>query len=683
MRISKNNEQNMFPLPGYPKGSDIMVLQVDYIDSKKIEKDNGRVEYTKDFVNIIFKDNNTGKKYHHIIYEPSYTYYLLKDEYQVDHIMEFMPIDKLVPITCKYRELIKSIATVTGNIDLFNSNIRQGQYSLNKMFKLHPRVFGCDLDICNYVRILFSEFYTNTPKNITTVFYDIETDDRDSVYESTKDPGKNPINAISLFDRQTQTSYSFVLRNSKIPKIQEIENELNSKDSDKLINEVCEFVYDNIGSHEKAEKYGIKPLKLIPRFYDLEIELIKDFFDTIHKINPDFAIAYNASFDFINLQYRIIELGYDPLDIICEDEFEEKYVFYYVDERNRNDYAERGDFCAVAANTVYLDQMVIYASRRKGRSAIENNKLDTVGNVECGVRKVSYAHITTDFKMFCYLDFKLFWIYNIFDTIVQACIEAETDDVNFVLSMVLEMSTPYKKVFRQTIYLSTKFYEFAKKKGYMMGNNTNVLNPPEPISIPGAFVANPNKMSNLNKQDINGYYIYKFKHCIDFDFAALYPNLIMQFNFSKSTQIGMIDIENPLYKDPKYLQTGSGGTFLENLASQNYIEFGHRWLNLPSVAEQFKLLEEYFTNYKTPQYLLGKTEEKLPMDNKKVVMTFSSENKQPMKISREMPKWLKDKTDEIRKSISISDNNSEELEIMSYLAELQKEESEEGENENE
>lgn len=672
-----NLENNIFPLPGYPKGSDIMVLQVDYIESKKIETENGRTEYTKDFLNIIFKDNKTGKKHHHIIYEPTYTYYILKNEYQIDHVMEFMDMDKLQPITCKYRELIKSIAISTGNFDLFKSNIKQGQYRLNKMFKLHPRVFGCDLDICNYVRILFSEFYTNSPKNITTIFYDIETDDKDSAYESTKDPGKNPINAISLFDRQTKTSYSFILRNPKIPKIQEIENKLNSKNKNDLINEVCEFVYQNIGSYEKSEKYGIKPLNLITRFYDLEIDLIKDFFDTIHNINPDFAIAYNASFDFINLQNRIVELGYDPLEIICENEFEEKYVFYYVDEKNKNDYAERGDYCAVAAYTVYLDQMVIYASRRKGRSAIENNKLDTVGNVECGVRKVSYSHITTDFKQFCYLDFKLFWIYNIFDTIVQACIEAETDDVNFVLSMVLEMSTPYKKVFRQTIYLSTKFYEFAKKNGYIMGNNTNVLNPPPDISIPGAFVANPNKMSDLNKQSINDYYIYKFKNCIDFDFAALYPNLIMQFNFSKSTQIGMLEIENPLYHDLKYLQTSSGGTFLENLASKNYIEFGHRWLNLPNVEEQFKLIEEYFNNYRTPSFLIKNNSESLPMDSKKIVMNFYDKNKQPIKIKNRMPEWLKTKTDEIRKQIAITDNSYEEMEIMEYLSQINKEEGEE------
>ena len=53
-----NNEQFELLIPGYPKGSDITVINTSYIPRKK--NDDGT--YQKDYIVILFRDNITGGK---------------------------------------------------------------------------------------------------------------------------------------------------------------------------------------------------------------------------------------------------------------------------------------------------------------------------------------------------------------------------------------------------------------------------------------------------------------------------------------------------------------------------------------------------------------------------------------------------------------------------------------------
>ena len=206
--------------------------------------------------------------------------------------------------------------------------------------------------------------------------------------------------------------------------------------------------------------------------------------------------------------------------------------------------------------------------------------------MECGVRKLDYHEITTDIGKLPYLNFYIFWLYNIIDVVVQVCIEAQTDDLKYVFNNVIEMNTPFQKIFRQTNYLGTKAVEFYKHhEGVIIGNNINRFGKKPDEKFSGAFVADPTKISDKNKVRINGQPIYKYNNGNDFDYKRLYPSLMQEFNMATNTQVGKIFIDNPPYKDPEYLKLSPGGTFTENLASYNYIEFCHRWLGMMDVEE--------------------------------------------------------------------------------------------------
>ena len=126
-------------------------------------------------------------------------------------------------------------------------------------------------------------------------------------------------------------------------------------------------------------------------FYDEEIKLIVDMFNVINTIKPDFALAWNIAFDLPYLIERIRVLGHDPIEIICHKDFKVKECEYFIIiNKKNNKFEERGDYAHISCYTVYLDQLISFASRRKGQRAIPVMKLDFVGQAIAGVRKLDY-----------------------------------------------------------------------------------------------------------------------------------------------------------------------------------------------------------------------------------------------------------------------------------------------------
>ena len=138
----------------------------------------------------------------------------------------------------------------------------------------------------------------------------------------------------------------------------------------------------------------------------------------------------------------------------------------------------------------------------------------------------------------------------------------------------------------------------------------------------------------------------------DFDYKALYPSLMREFNMSISTQVGKIIIDNPPIKPIDYLRLGAGGHFSEDIASYNFIQFAHRWMQFPDIEEMLLLIDKYFTVLRTPYYKRNQMGN-LPMDRShKSVMGFVDRSK-PMILQQPMPEWVKREVNKIREEISI------------------------------
>ena len=74
--------------------------------------------------------------------------------------------------------------------------------------------------------------------------------------------------------------------------------------------------------------------------------------------------------------------------------------------------------------------------------------------------------------MLPWLDYITFVLYNIFDVIVQKCIEYKTQDLEYIFAKCIVNNTSYKKGHRQTVYLINRMTKEFDKLGFVIGNNT-------------------------------------------------------------------------------------------------------------------------------------------------------------------------------------------------------------------
>jgi len=643
-------------ISGYKDGSDLTIMNATYHYGRKDESG----KFKKDNMTIVFKDNETGKKDFRTMYEPKYTYY--KTDETVGYNQFFIDRDKVTPITVPFKDLDKSIAEQTGRLEEFYDNIKCGNRRGNRRLHLDERVFGSDLNINNFYRKEFGDKYINDIRSVTKSYIDIEANIK-HMRGDFPELGECPINAVSLFVENTNTLYTFILRENDNPLIKQFEDELATSD---FIGEFKTFLEKNVGGWKKLIKYKLDKMDIKLIFYDDEVDMLANIFRMINILQPDFVLAWNMGFDIPYIIERLKILGVDPRKVICHPDFPETYCEYIVDEMHKSMPEQRGDFADISSYSVYLDQLIQFASRRKGQSAFASLKLDDVGEAVCGVRKLSYKHITNDLAELPYLDFKTFIMYNMMDVMVQKCIEESTSDINYVFGKAIANSTMYQKAHRQTVYLANRAVtSFLSNNNVIAGNNINKFNEKPTGKYPGAFVADPLNISDKPKSKINGTPVAVYKDANDFDYKRLYPSLAQEFNMAPNTQIGMIQLPDQIYWNENPLKNekfSRAGTFVENLASHNYLEFSRRWMNLGSYEDVYDDIVEYFTLKKTPNN--GTLDLNLSRGIRDIafrikpgeLLQIAERHTGLIKIADRyvaMPKEVEDKVDEYRKVMSL------------------------------
>ena len=577
-------------IDGYSDGSDITIMNCFYQYAMKDENGNRM----KDYLIIVFKDNKTGMKHHQIIYQPDYTFYKTKED-APSYNQLFIEKDKVEPVTCKYSSLLKTIATMTGNTDFYMSNIQTGQSRENEKLHTLPEIFASDSSIEDYYRKLFGSKYTNNITKLSKAYFDIEVETRYMSGDFVQ-MGECPINAISFLDEGHKVIHSFLWRDKRNKLVEEFENEM-------LFNiftesDIKAFIQDKIGGYKQYKRFHLDEYRIDVQFFDNEIDLLNEFYGTVYAYDPDFVMSWNGSaFDIEYIMARIRELGWEPADIMCDQTWELRQVKNYVDQKNLSNFAERGDYTFISGNPIWIDQMIQYASRRKAKiGSFSSFKLDDIGELTAGVHKLDYSHITSNIAMLPWLDYKTFVLYNIFDVIVEKCIENKCNDMEYIFAKALMNNTSYKKIHRQTVYLINRMNKEFDKMGYIIGNNVNKWNE-QPDKFQGALVGDPTHLTDYSLMKINSTPIKIAETDQDFDYKSLYPSIDLENNIAPNTQIGKIIIEEQVYDNENRYGNDKyerGGEFIENLVCDNIILFAHRWFRLANFKEILSDIDEYY-----------------------------------------------------------------------------------------
>jgi hypothetical protein len=182
--LTNENRDTGFRIADYPLGYDLTIYNSTYHKPKKL--DNGK--YSKDAIDIVYRDNVTGQKKLHTFEQPEVLWWYVKDGTPIDNSTEptefvkadkfvfYRPLDELITIKTKFTDLVKDIAVRTNNLSYFYDNLKSGTYYNNKKLFTHPRVFGCDAPIDDQYRFQFGTSYQNTIASCTKGFFDIEVD---------------------------------------------------------------------------------------------------------------------------------------------------------------------------------------------------------------------------------------------------------------------------------------------------------------------------------------------------------------------------------------------------------------------------------------------------------------------------------------------------------------------------
>lgn len=515
-------------IKGYPEGSDITIIDAIYHSPSKVEitANNGSVssKWAPASMDVIFRDNKTGIKHRQIFKEPKIEFYMANDDVYIpknpdgeDEFPPYLPIEKVHPVRCKYTELKKTIAELTGRTQEYYDNIRNGLSKNNEMLHVNNRLYRSDINIEDYYRYEFNKRYTNSVDiPLKKAYIDIETDGINMLgdFPTAQD---SPVNAVTLINMDNKQIYTFLLRDKDNPQCKEFEESLKNPET---FEKIRSDIIDHIGDWKKATRLGvIDILNFNFYFYDEEIELISDLFKLIHFLNPDFLLAWNMAFDIPFLIDRTVYLGYDPRSIMTHPDFmDDPDLYYFVDERHSNEPAEAGDYAHIPGYTVYLDQLITFVSRRKGQAIkAKSNRLDDVAEAIAKVRKYDYHHICNSIVELCRANYYIFVLYNILDVICQVCIENKTGDIDFVFNKAISTNTRYSKVHRQTIYLYNRAVMSYERNGFIIGNNVNKFKPRPKGKFKGAFVADYRLNDDSLKQTINGYPIDVYNNADDFD----------------------------------------------------------------------------------------------------------------------------------------------------------------------
>lgn len=545
-----------------------------------------------DKIILVIKDEN-GVKRQKLVDKPKFSYYMTKPEYYEKGIYyNYIEKEKVNRMTCEYKSLATDMmnlgraANKKYNYDFINYNKNSGEsfriyvQNLNYMTYFH----SSDMNIQDfYIHTFLNNF--NPEENfvsLTKAFFDIEVDS--SELKGFPDPkqAEAPVNIITLINQETMECYVLMLKYNHqgyidtVKNLDSIEKRLKEKYKSKIILNNIKYIFEQ---------------------FDTELDLIKRFFYLINEVlRPDICVAWNISFDFVTLYERLLKLlGEDMNDeyyhpkldnILCPKDFKYKHASYYIDE-NHSDPAERSDNYKVTSYTTYIDLMCLYANITKPMGKKESYSLDFIAEEETGIKKDEYEG---SIKTLHFDDYETFLFYNINDSILLFLIEDKTKHLDLLYNISMLTHTRIEKSLKKTVCLRNYAAQFYEKNGYVMGNNHSALYERPDSKIKGAFVADPNNMVNNGKMMDFGKSNKIYDLATDMDFAALYPSIIEVMNVAPDA----IDLKLFFYIKDKdtneYIEKTD--EFMDDLLSQDSINFCHKYYKLPSISEMFNLIED-------------------------------------------------------------------------------------------
>lgn len=433
--------------------------------------------------------NEDGSKEIKIKEEPIIQYFVTKPEYRDNIFRRYIEQDKVFSVTAKYNSLYKSMVESLNDPAFsrqYNEIFERRDNINNDLRKLHLNYnfHSSDVDVEDFFINGFLNKYPFEDNyiGITSSFYDIEVDTTNHIGFPDEQKAECPINIVTLVFNEDNTSYTLMLK-------------YDTDTYKEFINNIDQVIIELKEKYNNYKK-GLGDLVNFEFYeYENEIDLIEGFFELVNEKKPDFSTAWNAKFDFCTFFNRIINLGYDPKEIMCPKELssQDKYVEYKLDYKH-TDPADKREKYICTGYTNWIDSMNLYASLTKMDGKLESYSLDFVTNKELNIGKDDTLGGLKDLHL---VDYTKFCKYNIQDTMLLFLLEMEKNQIESIYLLSMLTRTRLSETLKKTTSLKNYYMDFHLKNGLILSNNRSHLYNGEKKYNKGAFVADPNHIDNV------------------------------------------------------------------------------------------------------------------------------------------------------------------------------------------
>ena len=391
---------------------------------------------------------------------------MVKEQYRTfKHYPNYIEKEKCDSYWVPYKTRFKDVGKILG------VSAKDAKYS--------NYVSQIDMDIEHfYLMMFYKEYGQFTDKHpLTKGYSDIETDS--IAYPSFPPTGEAPINAISYFNEENDTMYTFVCIQDNVPHLPSTDKryERFEKLRERFKRQTEEFINDIEGFKKECERefepsYGKIEYKIM--IFETEIEMLIAYWDMIDLIQNDFCFFWNAPFDISNLVERCKAIEYDPTDIIPTKKFRGIRIPVWYEDKNPQAHKRKHIF-DLYTKTVFMDQMVDYAGIRSGKGKLESVKLTRIAETEIKDEKLDYAEYG-NIKMFPYYNFRMFIKYNIKDVLLQVGIDRKVKDSEYAYLLMYTTCIKPNELFVTTTFDGNDIRLFVDINfNVVMGQNRNKL----------------------------------------------------------------------------------------------------------------------------------------------------------------------------------------------------------------
>lgn len=307
-----------------------------------------------------------------------------------------------------------------------------------------------------------------------------------------------------------------------------------------------------------------------------EKDLLISFIQKWREISPDILTGWNIEgFDIPYIINRIAR--------VLNKKFVNMLSPYskYSENCVRESQKENNVYYGIMGITIY-DYLNIY--KKFSRDKQESYKLDWIGEVEVGHKKISYEEYDNSLMKLWEYDYNKFILYNAIDTLIVTKLDNKLKFINLAitiahitksdLSDALGTTKPWDNIiFNLLLLRNTQIIPFVKKEKVK--------------EFLGAFVKKP--------------LLGKHGWTITFDLTSLYPSIIILLNMSPETllvrEVGSDYLANAKIKE---ILLDNIDVINELLSDNNYADDG---ADEPVIPRSFRITKSFIDNKESLDYL--------------------------------------------------------------------------------